>query len=92
MDCTVQHDPEGHDATPIVNYRTASPVDVNIMVTYVNYYRRFCATETWQALNSTEVAPGTNVTEHGALGQLRRGQRLAVAHAPLLHGRHDAPR
>ena len=65
---TVLLDPEDHDATPIVNYRTAAnPVDLDIMVTYVDYFRRLYATDTWQALNAVEVAPGADVTETGAL-------------------------
>lgn len=61
---TVLLDPEDHDATPIVNYRTAAnPVDVDIMVTYVDFFRRLYATDAWKALNAVEVAPGANVTE-----------------------------
>lgn len=57
-----------HDATPVVNYRTAAnPVDLDIMVTYVDYFRRLYATDTWKALNPVEVAPGANVTEHDVL-------------------------
>jgi choline dehydrogenase len=57
-----------HDATPIVNYATgANPIDLEIMTTYVDYYRRLFATETWQQRNAVEVSPGANVTEPGAL-------------------------
>lgn len=57
-----------HDATPIVNYATgANPVDLDIMATYVDYFRRIYSTDTWQERNAIEVAPGANVTEHGAL-------------------------
>lgn len=70
---TVELDPEDHDATPIVNYRTAAnPVDLDIMVSYVDYYRRLYATDTWQALNAVEVAPGSDVTEHDALAEYVR--------------------
>jgi choline dehydrogenase-like flavoprotein len=57
-----------HDATPIVNYATgANPIDLDIMVTYVDYFRRLFATDTWQELGAVEVAPGANVTGHHAL-------------------------
>lgn len=57
-----------HDATPIVNYATgANPVDLDIMATYVDYFRRIFSTDTWQARNAIEVSPGANVTEHGAI-------------------------
>jgi len=61
---TVLLNPEDHDATPIVNYRTAAnPIDIDIMVTYFDYFRRLYATDTWQSLNAVEVAPGANVTD-----------------------------
>lgn len=54
-----------HDATPIVNYATgANPIDLEIMATYVDYFRRLYATDTWQKLGAVEVAPGANVTKH----------------------------
>ena len=57
-----------HDATPIVNYATgANPIDLDIMATYVDYFRRLYATDTWQQLGAVEVAPGANITEHDAL-------------------------
>ncbi|KAG9254743.1 GMC oxidoreductase [Emericellopsis atlantica] len=57
-----------HDATPIVNYATgANPIDLDIMATYVDYFRRLYATDTWQELGAVEVAPGADVTEHDAL-------------------------
>ncbi|KAG6357437.1 hypothetical protein INS49_013314 [Diaporthe citri] len=57
-----------HDATPIVNYATgANPVDLDIMATYVDYFRRIYSTHTWQERNAVEVTPGANVTEHDAL-------------------------
>ncbi|KAL1856302.1 hypothetical protein Daus18300_010787 [Diaporthe australafricana] len=57
-----------HDATPIVNYATgANPVDLDIMATYVDYFRRIYSTDTWRERNAPEVAPGANVTGHGAL-------------------------
>lgn len=57
-----------HDATPIVNYATgANPVDLDIMATYVDYFRRIYSTNTWQERNAIEVAPGANVTEHDDL-------------------------
>lgn len=57
-----------HDATPIVNYATgANPIDLKIMATYVDYFRRLYATDTWQDLGAVEVAPGANVTQHDAL-------------------------
>lgn len=57
-----------HDATPIVNYATgANPIDLDIMATYVDYFRRIYSTNTWQKRNAIEVAPGANVTEHDAL-------------------------
>ncbi|KAM0333404.1 hypothetical protein ACHAQA_002065 [Verticillium albo-atrum] len=57
-----------HDATPIVNYATgANPIDLEIMATYVDYFRRLYATDTWQELGAVEVAPGANVTDHDAL-------------------------
>ncbi|CAG9981826.1 unnamed protein product [Clonostachys byssicola] len=59
---------DDHDATPIVNYATgANPIDLEIMVTYVDYFRRIYATNTWQELGAVEVAPGANVTAHDAL-------------------------
>ncbi|KAH7304044.1 GMC oxidoreductase [Stachybotrys elegans] len=59
---------ENHDATPIVNYATgANPIDLEILVSYVDYFRRLYATDTYQNLGAVEVAPGANVTEHGAL-------------------------
>ncbi|PKS11018.1 hypothetical protein jhhlp_002777 [Lomentospora prolificans] len=65
---TVLLNPEDHDATPIVNYRTAAnPIDLDIMVTYVDYFRRLYATDTWQSLNAVEVAPGAEVTDHSEL-------------------------
>lgn len=61
---TVLLDPKDHDATPIVNYRTAAnPIDLDIMVTYVDFFRRLYATDTWKAIGAVEVAPGANVTE-----------------------------
>lgn len=57
-----------HDATPIVNYATgANPVDLDIMATYVDYFRRIFSTNAWQARTAIEVSPGANVTEHDAL-------------------------
>lgn len=57
-----------HDATPIVNYATgANPIDLDIMATYVDYFRRIYSTRTWQERNAIEVAPGANVTEDDAL-------------------------
>lgn len=57
-----------HDATPIVNYATgANPIDLDIMATYVDYFRRIYSTDTWQRRNAIEVTPGANVTEHDAL-------------------------
>lgn len=57
-----------HDAAPIVNYATgANPVDLDIMATYVDFFRRIYSTDTWQERNAIEVTPGANVTEHGAL-------------------------
>jgi choline dehydrogenase-like flavoprotein len=59
---------DDHDATPIVNYATgANPIDLDIMATYADYFRRIYATDTWKALGAVEVAPGANVTAHGAL-------------------------
>lgn len=59
---------DDHDATPIVNYATgANPVDLDIMATYVDYFRRLYATDTWQELGAKEVAPGADVTEQDAL-------------------------
>lgn len=59
-----------HDATPIVNYATgANPVDLDIMATYVDYFRRIYSTDTWQKRNAMEVNPGANVTEHDALAE-----------------------
>lgn len=61
-------DSSDHDATPIVNYATgANPIDLDIMASYVDYFRRLYATDTWQQLGAVEVAPGANVTEHDAL-------------------------
>lgn len=57
-----------HDATPIVNYATgANPIDLEIMASYVDYFRRIYATDTWQALGAVEVSPGANVTSPDAL-------------------------
>ncbi|KAG8156909.1 hypothetical protein KVR01_013322 [Diaporthe batatas] len=62
-----------HDATPIVNYATgANPIDLDIMATYVDYFRRLYSTSTWQERNAVEVAPGANVTEHDALVEFVR--------------------
>ena len=59
---------DDHDATPIVNYATgANPIDLDIMVSYADYFRRLYATDTWKALGAVEVAPGSNVTDHKAL-------------------------
>uniref|UniRef100_A0A8H7NBQ5 Glucose-methanol-choline oxidoreductase N-terminal domain-containing protein n=1 Tax=Bionectria ochroleuca TaxID=29856 RepID=A0A8H7NBQ5_BIOOC len=59
---------DDHDATPIVNYATGvNPIDLEIMATYVDYFRRIYATEAWQELDAIEVAPGANVTTHDAL-------------------------
>ena len=61
---TVLLDPKDHDATPIVSYRTAAnPIDLDIMVTYVDFFRRLYATDTWKAIGAVEVAPGANVTK-----------------------------
>lgn len=57
-----------HDATPILNYATgANPVDLDIMATYVDHFRRIYSTAAWQERNAVEVAPGVNVTEHDDL-------------------------
>jgi choline dehydrogenase len=57
-----------HNATPIVNYATgANPIDIEIMTTYIDYFRRIYATDTWQQLGAVEVAPGANVTTQDAL-------------------------
>lgn len=57
-----------HDATPILNYATgANPIDLDIMTTYVDYFRRVYSTDAWQERNAVEVAPGAKVTEHDAL-------------------------
>ncbi|CAI4212089.1 unnamed protein product [Parascedosporium putredinis] len=67
---TVLLNPEDHDATPIVNYRTAAnPIDLDIMVTYVDYFRRLYATDAWKALNPVEVAPGAGVTDNAAIAE-----------------------
>ncbi|CAI6101405.1 unnamed protein product, partial [Clonostachys chloroleuca] len=59
---------DDHDATPIVNYATgANPIDLEIMATYIDYFRRIYATDAWQELDAVEVAPGANVTTHKAL-------------------------
>ncbi|KAF6786403.1 GMC oxidoreductase [Colletotrichum sojae] len=61
-------DSADHDATPIVNYATgANPVDLDIMASYVDYFRRLYTTDTWKDLGAVEVAPGANITQHGAL-------------------------
>ncbi|KAK1843992.1 gmc oxidoreductase [Colletotrichum chrysophilum] len=61
-------DPADHDATPIVNYATGTnPVDLNIMSSYIDYFRRLYAIDTWKDLGPVEVAPGANVTQHAAL-------------------------
>ncbi|KAF4830320.1 Dehydrogenase xptC [Colletotrichum tropicale] len=61
-------DPADHDATPIVNYATGTnPVDLNIMSSYIDYFRRLYAIDTWKDLGPVEVAPGANVTQHEAL-------------------------
>ncbi|SPO06898.1 related to alcohol oxidase [Cephalotrichum gorgonifer] len=65
---TVMIDPNNHDATPIVNYNTASnPIDLDIMVSYVDYFRRLYSTPTWKSYNAVEVAPGADVTEKDAI-------------------------
>ncbi|KAK1975727.1 GMC oxidoreductase [Colletotrichum cereale] len=57
-----------HDATPIVNYATgANPIDLEIMATYADYFRRLYSADAWQALGAVEVAPGADVTGHDAL-------------------------
>ncbi|KAI9146820.1 GMC oxidoreductase [Paramyrothecium foliicola] len=57
-----------HNATPIVNYATgANPIDLDIMATYVDYFRRIYATDTWKELGAVEVSPGANVTAHDVL-------------------------
>ncbi|EQB43828.1 hypothetical protein CGLO_17473 [Colletotrichum gloeosporioides Cg-14] len=61
-------DPADHDATPIVNYATGTnPVDLDIMSSYIDYFRRLYAIDTWKDLGPVEVAPGANVTKHAAL-------------------------
>lgn len=61
-------DSSDHDATPIVNYATgANPVDLDIMATYADYFRRLYSTPIWAERNAVEVAPGANVTSHDAL-------------------------
>lgn len=59
---------DDHDATPIVNYATgANPIDLEIMATYIDYFRRLYSADTWQDLGAVEVSPGAHVTEHDSL-------------------------
>ncbi|KAK2738514.1 GMC oxidoreductase [Colletotrichum kahawae] len=66
-------DPADHDATPIVNYATGTnPVDLDIMTSYIDYFRRFYAVDTWKDLGPVEVAPGANVTRHVLRSAIRQ--------------------
>jgi choline dehydrogenase len=70
---TVLLNPSNHDATPIVDYRTASnPLDLEIMVEFIRYMRRIYETRTFRDLNAVEVAPGASVTsDEGLIAYLR---------------------
>ncbi|PGH14007.1 hypothetical protein AJ79_03276 [Helicocarpus griseus UAMH5409] len=61
---TVMLNPDDHDAKPIITYRSlTNPIDMDLMVEFVSYFRGIYATEAIQALGPTEISPGANVTE-----------------------------
>jgi choline dehydrogenase len=61
---TVLLDPKNHDAEPIIDYRTASnPVDLQVMASFLKFFRRYYATPTLKAMGAVERSPGPEVTK-----------------------------
>ncbi|KAL1873986.1 hypothetical protein VTK73DRAFT_637 [Phialemonium thermophilum] len=73
-------DPEGE---PVIDYRSCSnPVDWDILLTFVDFFRRYAATPTMQSLGATEETPGPNVTSRNDLIRSFRGMLTASFQHP----------
>lgn len=52
------------DGEPVINFNTVSnPLDLDILVTFVPFFRRIWATDAFRDLGIVETSPGANVTE-----------------------------
>lgn len=62
------------DAEPVIDYRTASnPVDMDIMASYIPFFRQYFSTPTMTALGAHEVAPGADVVSVEGIKEYLRG-------------------
>jgi hypothetical protein len=65
---TVMLNPTNHDSSPIINYGTASnPIDLDVMATFIPYFRRFFQTQALSRFSPRETRPGAKVTDPEAL-------------------------
>lgn len=62
------------DGEPVIDYRTASnPVDMDIMASYIPFFREYFSTPTMAALGAHEVAPGADVVSDEGIKEYLRG-------------------
>ena len=75
---TVLLDPEDPEGEPLIDYRTCSnPIDWDILISFVAYFRKYAATPTMRSLGAVEVYPGPNVTSHQDLKKSLRSMVTA---------------
>ncbi|KAK4667836.1 uncharacterized protein QC764_704250 [Podospora pseudoanserina] len=83
---TVSVDPDNIDAPdPVVDYRAlTNPVDTDLMIAYLEFYRRFFGPEGPLAgYHAVETAPGAKVTSREDLGGYIRANYIPQAWHPV---------
>lgn len=74
-------DPEGE---VLVDYRAGSnPVDIDIMVELIKFFRRYMTTGDLEAYEATEVAPGAEVESDEELAEWAREQIIPSVFHPI---------
>jgi choline dehydrogenase-like flavoprotein len=71
---TVLLDPSDPDGDPILDYRTATnPIDLDIMVEFVKYFRRYYQTDYLKKYGVVEVSPGPRAASDAQIRDWLRG-------------------
>ncbi|KAK3331414.1 hypothetical protein B0H66DRAFT_96719 [Apodospora peruviana] len=71
---TVQVDPSSPDSpNPLIDYRAlTNPIDVDLMIAYIQFLRIFYLSGPLARYNTTEISPGSNVTSYEQLARFVR--------------------
>ncbi|KAF2455331.1 hypothetical protein BDY21DRAFT_324656 [Lineolata rhizophorae] len=81
---TVRIDPMHPEAEPLVDYAAlTNPVDMDLMIAYVRFVRRFMESEPFAPYNATEVYPGASVTSDDDLASWIRGVYTPRGYHPI---------